>query len=579
MIAGGVGAAYFLLAYFAISLTRLSDNVALLWLANAPLLAALCVRPAREHLRLLLVAAIASGAASALSSPYSIMAPLFVAANIGEVMLAWMLLRYFGQSRGVFQRLRSIPAFVLAAGLIAPAASGCAAALILLLGCGVDPVFTWVNWMIGHGLGVLIGTPVALLALGGRVYWEGFVRRSGGTFALVMGGAVAVTLATFYQSTLPLLFLPILPAIIATAMFRFAGAALSVFSIAAIGAVFTMAGEGPVELVSGTKAQHLQFFQFYVGIVFLIALPFATMMAENKRLADAVSASEARYRMMADHASDAMLIFDYDGMIRYASPSVRELGGFEPAALVGNHAVNMVAPEDRERVTNVYRAAVATPEQTHRVDYRGLTASGTPRWFETTTRAVLDDDGRISSIVSIVRDLSQQKAREADLERQATTDPMTGVLNRRAFQRRLAELPANEFSCTGVLALLDLDHFKQVNDNWGHAAGDAALLTFADIMRANVRGEDAIGRLGGEEFAILFPGLHPNAARSVCERLRVALESAQVETPGGSFGVTVSIGLAPICVGVTPEAIFRQADAALYRAKALGRNRSELAES
>lgn len=579
LVAGGVGMAYFALALAAISFTRLSDNVALLWLANAPLLAALCTRPRREHLRLLLVTALASGLATMVISPFSPLAPIFVLANIGEAVLGWYLLRYLGQARGIFLRLRSIPAFVLSAGFIAPAASGSIAGITLWLARGTEPAFTWTNWMIGHGLGVLIGTPVALLVLGGRAYWEGLTRRLDvPSLVLVLTGTIAVVTASFFQSKLPLLFLPILPAIIATAMFRFAGAALSVFAIAVIGAIFTMAGYGPIELVSGSQALHLQFFQFYLGIVFLIVLPFATLMAENRRLAHAVAASEARYRMIADNASDAMLTLDPWGTIRFASPSVRELTGFEPLALIGRSALSLIAEEDREHVRTVHLAALATPDSAHRVEYRGFTAAGTTRWFETTARAVAKEDGRVASIVSVVRDLTQHKAREADLERQAATDPMTGVLNRRAFQLRLSESASREFGHIGTLAVLDLDHFKAVNDRLGHAAGDAALLSFADVMRANLRGEDAIARLGGEEFAILFPTLSAPAALATCERLRSALEQTDIVTPQGSFRVTVSIGLAPMQPGIPAEDLMRRADAALYRAKSAGRNRTVLAD-
>lgn len=579
LIAGGVGAAYFVLAVAAILFTRLSDNVALLWLANAPLLAALCTRPAREHLRLLLLAALASCLATMVISPFSPLAPIFVLANIGEVVLGWHLLRYLGQARGIFLRLRSIPAFVLAAGFIAPAASGSIAGITLWLARGTEPAFTWSNWMIGHGLGILIGTPVALLVLGGRSYWEGLAHRLDvPKFLLVMAGTVAVISVTFSQNTLPLLFLPILPAIIATAMYRFAGAALGVFAIAVIGAVFTITGHGPIELVRGGHAEHLQFFQFYIGIVFLIALPFATLMAENRRLAEAVATSEARYRMIADNASDAMLTLDPWGTIRFASPSVRELTGFNPLALIGRSALSLIVEEDRERVRAVHLEALAAPDSAHRVEYRGFIAGGGTRWFETTARAVAKENGRIANIVSVVRDLSLHKAREADLERQATTDPMTGVLNRRAFQQRLADISPRDFGHVGTLAVLDLDHFKLVNDRLGHAAGDAALLTFADVMRANLRGEDVIARLGGEEFAILFPTLSASAALAACERLRHALEKTDIAALGSSFRVTVSIGLAPMQAGIPGEELMRRADAALYRAKAAGRNRTVLAD-
>ncbi len=579
-VAVGVGCAFFLLALASILLTRLTANVALLWVANAMLLAALCARPANERLGLVLACATGSFAATTVISPYSPIALSFVVANCGEALIAWAIIRRLGEAHRLFKSMRSIPVFVIGAGIVAPVVSGVVPVVALWLMRGADPLFTWTNWTIGHGLGALIGTPVALLVLGGRDYWAGSTGdRSPLGFLVAMIALIGVTVTTFWQTQMPLLFFPVLPLIVATIRFRFAGAAIGVFAIAAIGATATIAGHGPVQLLDGSHAVQLLFFQFYLAVLFLTAVPFATMMAENKRLADTVTASEARYRMIADNASDVMLTLDPDGTIRFASPSVREIGGFDPEALIGTSALALVAEEDRERVSAVHVAALTDPDQSHRVEYRGLTADGRQCWFEMITRAVSDGQNPISSVVSVVRDLSHRKAREADLERQATTDPMTGLLNRRAFQRRLAESAAPDRSHPAMFALLDLDHFKRVNDNWGHASGDAALLGFADILRDNLRSQDAIGRLGGEEFAILFPDLTSADALAACERVRRALERHRVVTNGGAFGITVSIGLAPVDTESTPEAVFRQADAALYRAKALGRNRSELADS
>ncbi|MBX3593162.1 sensor domain-containing diguanylate cyclase [Sphingomonas sp.] len=572
-----VAISYFVLALGAIWLTRLSNNVALLWLANAPLIVAFCTRPRREHLALALSCMAASWSATTAISPYAPIAAMFMVLNVAEAWLTFALLRRFGHGRRPLTSFASIAPFVAAAGLLAPGIVGAFTATGLWLFQGAAPGFTYLNWLVGHGLGAVIGMPVALLLLGDRQYREGLNRERVGLFLLVTGAMVGVVVATFYQDRLSLLFLPILPIVVATTLFRFAGAAVAVFATAVIGALFTLAGHGPVHLVQGSDAFQLQFFQFYLGTVFLTALPFATMMAENRRLTETLAASEARHRLITEHASDAMMALDPDGTVRFASPSVLEVTGFVPSALVGEDALTLVAPEDRARVAAVHRAALANPDSSHRIDYRGVTPGGTGRWFETTTRAVSGPDGAIATVVNVVRDLSQYKAREADLERQASTDPMTGLLNRRAFQGRLAGLVRSDRGTSGVLALLDLDHFKAVNDRWGHPAGDAALLAFSDVLRDCVRAQDVISRLGGEEFAILFPDLHPAAASAACERVRSAVAAMSVVTPAGAFSITVSIGIALIAPDASPEAILRQADAALYRAKAAGRNRVTVA--
>jgi diguanylate cyclase (GGDEF)-like protein len=128
-----------------------------------------------------------------------------------------------------------------------------------------------------------------------------------------------------------------------------------------------------------------------------------------------------------------------------------------------------------------------------------------------------------------------------------------------------------------TLALLDLDHFKRVNDTHGHPVGDAALLMLADLLRENLRPDDAIGRVGGEEFGILLAGLGPQEAATVCDRLRAALARRPVPGTEPPVRVTASIGLRGLDGAVGIEEAFRDADAALYVAKSSGRNRIALA--
>lgn len=575
----GVTIAYYLLSAGAIAFTRLSDNVALLWIANAPLLTALLIRPAAERPLYLMGCFAASIAASLTVSPYTILAPMFAIANVSEALIAWLLLRRLRADARPLQSMQSLAAFVLCAGIAAPAISGILPTIFMGLIGNVAPLVIWSNWTLGHALGALVGTPLALMGLGGAAYRDRLDRphalRRFVLAAVLVGG---VTALCFGQTELPLLFVPILPLVIATMMFRFAGAALGVFLIAVIGAVLTMGHVGPVQLINGTQAFHLQFFQFYLAVLFLTAFPFATMISQNHRLAKAVEESEARYRMIAEHVSDAVITLDPAGRVLFASPSVRELAGFDPALLIGQSSFDFIVDADRERMRASHYDALLTPDTIRRMEFRAMTGSGTVRWYESTARGVRDEDGQVSTIITVVRDLSQRKAREADLERQAATDPMTGVLNRRAFQAQLADHRAQANGRQGALALFDLDHFKQINDNFGHHAGDNALLVFADILRANLRIEDVIGRLGGEEFAVLLPDLSPSAAHIACERVRDALQDTRIAATDTSFTVTVSIGVAHLDPEATSEAIFRQADTALYRAKSLGRNRTELAE-
>jgi len=173
------------------------------------------------------------------------------------------------------------------------------------------------------------------------------------------------------------------------------------------------------------------------------------------------------------------------------------------------------------------------------------------------------------------------KDNDVDLYRSAaSTDALTGLLNRRAFLEGALSLCARQAN-RGLpvsLLMLDLDHFKSINDRFGHATGDEVLRTFAGVARSNMRGGDLVGRLGGEEFAVIVPEPIESAAR-IAERLRAAFEVAGVTIDSQVLGATCSVGVASSREPVTDiSALMARADAALYRAKRDGRNRVHLAD-
>ena len=161
----------------------------------------------------------------------------------------------------------------------------------------------------------------------------------------------------------------------------------------------------------------------------------------------------------------------------------------------------------------------------------------------------------------------------------AVTDPLTGVLNRRGFFQGAAILMRRDRgkATIGVLSF-DLDHFKSINDRWGHAVGDRVLQLFATVVRKTMRADDVIGRFGGEEFVAILPGAAGDVA-AVAERVRVAFAAAGVELDGEQIAATVSIGVACASPPVAIEALIARADVALYRAKMNGRNRIEIADA
>lgn len=163
-----------------------------------------------------------------------------------------------------------------------------------------------------------------------------------------------------------------------------------------------------------------------------------------------------------------------------------------------------------------------------------------------------------------------------ELLKSASTDGLTGLLNRRAFKDEASQAISSAIRHRQDLAciIFDVDHFKRVNDTYGHAAGDEVLRAVAEACRAVLRAEDRLGRIGGEEFAIILPQTGREAAGVVAEKVRTAIAAQTVAWNGGSIGVTASLGLTSLSIVAKDiDTLLAQADVALYRAKSSGRNR------
>jgi diguanylate cyclase (GGDEF)-like protein len=182
-------------------------------------------------------------------------------------------------------------------------------------------------------------------------------------------------------------------------------------------------------------------------------------------------------------------------------------------------------------------------------------------------------DGRQAAILE---KLAQIVVEQFELRQIARQDAMTGALTRRGFFAELERefLRATRYDRASSLVLIDVDHFQQVNDRYGHAAGDAVLVSIANACMASMRKSDTFGRIGGEEFALLLPETDAEEAADAAERIRRIIEATIVEAQGASVRATVSIGIAPTpAASEGPSVWFSEADIALYEAKQFGRNR------
>lgn len=304
---------------------------------------------------------------------------------------------------------------------------------------------------------------------------------------------------------------------------------------------------------------------------------------DRQQLVEAQSAlrqNEELLRSMTDAVQSGVLLIDDQDRIQFVNPAAERLFGYGRAEIIGAKLHELLVPEPlRQRAREglaTYARTGAGPGLEHPIEFMARRKDGSEVCVQIAVGRVRKDDHWWA--VGAAIDISAHKAREQDLEHLAGTDQLTGVGNRRSFLQ-LAEHElkrCRRAKLTMYLLMFDLDHFKTINDTHGHATGDEVLRVFAGVCISGLRDSDAFGRIGGEEFAAVLTGLSRENALMVAERIRTAFVGVTVLVTGQerTIATSVSIGLVRIDPAAdTVEGGLRKADAALYLAKAQGRNR------
>ncbi len=288
------------------------------------------------------------------------------------------------------------------------------------------------------------------------------------------------------------------------------------------------------------------------------------------RMQEELHASEARIRAVLENMADGMVTADRQGVIESANPAAERLFACAAQELVGRN-IKAVIPDpyrDAEHADPpTYLPAGRARTSGIGRELSGRRSDGSIFPIELTVSEMWLGDSR--HFVAIVRDITERKAQTAMLEYQALHDPLTDLPNRALLSDRLRQaiLSAHRSGSSLALLLMDLNHFKDINDTLGHNSGDAILKQVARRMQAAVRESDTVARLGGDEFAVLLPGVGLDMARRVAEKLQKELERPFIaEGQRLHVGASIGIGLYPDH-GEDETALMRHTDVAMYVAK------------
>jgi diguanylate cyclase (GGDEF)-like protein/PAS domain S-box-containing protein len=289
---------------------------------------------------------------------------------------------------------------------------------------------------------------------------------------------------------------------------------------------------------------------------------------------------------MIEESLDAVLVIDEHGEIRYINSAMQALCGYASGEAVGQPLHGLLPDSFADHNAGyigrfLAAAAPATVLGAVReIAIRHRSGEMIPIEMKGLDLGVVDGRRYYGAFMVDLRPRRLAEARNAallaQLERQALSDALTGLPNRRAFEQEAERMVARarRSGAQVTIGIADIDFFKRINDQHGHPVGDEVLAAISAVLAQSARASDVVARIGGEEFGLLFPDATPEFAAAVAERMRSAVEAFPVVAAGGlQIKVTISIGLAP-CTGALSEAL-SQADKALYAAKNGGRNRVE----
>jgi diguanylate cyclase (GGDEF)-like protein/PAS domain S-box-containing protein len=323
-------------------------------------------------------------------------------------------------------------------------------------------------------------------------------------------------------------------------------------------------------------------------------LGIARDMTERIRAERELARMMAYQRTLLDNSPIGISVLRPDRVCIEANQALARIFDVPLETLIGANVRMLYRDQDSYDAVGARAWPAVRDGATHAEDVPMQRRDGTPIWVRVTSHLVDKSNPDFGAIL-MMEDITQRRQLEdelratntalekltQDLQELARTDSLTGLPNRRAFQKTIEVefARSRRFGTAATVLVIDIDHFKNVNDTHGHDAGDRALIGLAALLKTKIRASDSAARFGGEEFVMLLPGTGTGGARVLANRIRAAAAAILVPSEAGAFGFTVSVGIAPFRADdLEWRHAFAHADRALYRAKANGRNRVECEE-
>jgi diguanylate cyclase (GGDEF)-like protein/PAS domain S-box-containing protein len=313
------------------------------------------------------------------------------------------------------------------------------------------------------------------------------------------------------------------------------------------------------------------------GIIAISSI--ARDITESTRAEQSLRAAEERFRVAFEQAPIGMALIGLDRRFIRVNSALTAITGYPAQELEGRDTQTIHHPDDPGVDAEALQMLIAGEVPQIDADRRFLHASGEPIWVALSLTCVRHANGEPQHFLAQGQDITDRRRYEAQLQHMADHDPLTGLLNRRSFERELRSHVARtaRYGSGGAALMIDIDHFKYYNDTLGHQAGDELIARVATALAERLRRSDVLARLGGDEFAVILPHADEAAAKRVAaELLQCMRDQGSPARDGSRQGLTASIGIAFFerAADLEPEDVMVNADLAMYDAKEAGRDRA-----
>lgn len=537
----------------------------------------------RNWLPIIISALVANTASDTLLHDKSILVSLGLGvANTVEAVASASLLVYYFKNHFRFQGLKQVAGFCFISAFASPWLGSILGATVIHFAFGADWGTSMLRWWVSDSMGVMIVAPMTFVLLLRSSHDPVDSQQSSLVDYLHLG--VITSLLTFFIFGTNLLPFPIaiLPLFLWLAVrHELVGVSVGLLCFTVTSVWLTRSGSGP--MVEANAWESVIALQAFTGVLAISSHVVAAVMSESRIYAEQARFESDRYRDLFDNMNDMVQSVSPQGEIQYVNRAWLETLGYTASEVSSLNIFEVIHPEEHEHCQLELKRLIYG-EQLHNVETRFVTKQGVVLNVEGSMNC-RTKNGEPIATRGIFRDITQRKTQERQLERyrrdleyanlkllsQATTDVLTGLANRRAFDHQLdSEIDySTNVSLPLSLIMLDIDHFKQLNDTFGHTGGDEVLMLIGNLLKNEMRASDSPARFGGEEFTVLLPNTGLEEAVLIAERIRRQIESLKFE----ETSITASFGVATFDpqgdIGLN---LVELADQALYQSKKSGRN-------